>query len=325
MKNLGAGLLALILLLSACRGYVMVKETPLPSPTITPTAAVRLITITPRATSTAAPATPQPTATATATATPVIHVVEKGDTLLEIADRYDMSVQAIIAVNQIENPQSLRIGQALIIPQGPAEDWQGQATPTPTPLPLRVMHEAFYRTPVGSLWCMGQVYNDRDVPLEQVQISVSLHNANGDLLDRGQTFIATHITPAQGAAPFAVLLSNPPTGGWASYQIVVLSAEPVHQWGRRHAGLVITQIDGQMQNELYQGKGTVQNQGDVAAEEISIIITALGANNAVVGIRQIDLPLPLETGASRSFEFGFVPAAPALRVQAVVQGMKQRN
>jgi LysM repeat protein len=81
-------------------------ESAIPSPTATRT----LIP-------TAAPSeaqTPMPTQTPT----PVIHVVQSGDTLLAIAAQYGVSVRDLQAVNGIEDPTRLQIGQQLIIPVG---------------------------------------------------------------------------------------------------------------------------------------------------------------------------------------------------------------
>ena len=45
------------------------------------------------------------------------HVVKTGDTLSSIAHQYEVKVKAIVEANQIENPDSLRVGQKLFIPQ----------------------------------------------------------------------------------------------------------------------------------------------------------------------------------------------------------------
>jgi spore germination protein len=46
----------------------------------------------------------------------VIYVVRQGDSVYSIASRYGVSPQEVINLNQIENPQRLVIGQALVIP-----------------------------------------------------------------------------------------------------------------------------------------------------------------------------------------------------------------
>ena len=88
---------------------------PAPPPTLVPP------TATPRPT-----ATPVPTATLVPTATPVpatptpergrTYVVQKGDELKHIAAQYHVSIWTIIGQNEIPNPDSLRIGQVLKIP-----------------------------------------------------------------------------------------------------------------------------------------------------------------------------------------------------------------
>ena len=44
------------------------------------------------------------------------YVVQRGDILKQIAARYGVSMASIIAINNIPNPDSLRVGQVLTIP-----------------------------------------------------------------------------------------------------------------------------------------------------------------------------------------------------------------
>ncbi len=72
---------------------------------------------TPAASSTVAP-TPAPQATATLAPGSVReHTVEAGDTLFALARRYESSVQAIVAANNLRDSNvTLQIGQRLIVP-----------------------------------------------------------------------------------------------------------------------------------------------------------------------------------------------------------------
>jgi len=63
--------------------------------------------------------------------TPVIHIVQAGDTISGLSQRYDVPAEDIIAANQIENPNFLQLGTELTIPVGGLEE----ATPTLTPVP----------------------------------------------------------------------------------------------------------------------------------------------------------------------------------------------
>ncbi|GAP62020.1 hypothetical protein ARMA_0443 [Ardenticatena maritima] len=84
-----------------------------PTPTMTPTE-------TPSATPTALPPTatptPTPTPTVAATPTPFVYVVQQGDTLLGIAQRFGVTVEDLRLANRLTS-DILRIGQELIIPR----------------------------------------------------------------------------------------------------------------------------------------------------------------------------------------------------------------
>jgi LysM repeat protein len=300
-------------------GYVVVKVTPVP-PTLTATLPVRLVTPDLRATSTSVPSTPLPTSTPTATPTPVIHVVEKGDNLLALAFEYDVSVQALIEVNEIEDPRALSIGQALIIPLDAEALLTAQPTATPTPVPLRVVNESFHRTPVGSLWCMGDVRNDWEEPLDNVEIQVSLYNVDGELIGQETAFVATDIVPGNGKAPFAVLFPQSQAPGHGSYEITVLSAEPITHWGGRHPDLVVTEVEGEMEGAVYAVHGTVHNQGKASARDVRVIVTAYGTEGEVAGLRQTEIPY-LDAGEDTAFDLEIVPSSPAVRAEAAAWGM----
>lgn len=64
--------------------------------------------------------TRQPTPAATTapdiTATPLTYIVQSGDTLLGIATKFGVDVDLLASENNIENPESLQVGQELIIP-----------------------------------------------------------------------------------------------------------------------------------------------------------------------------------------------------------------
>lgn len=63
-------------------------------------------------------ATIRPTATAVSSQTQVIHTVQAGETLYLIAIKYNTSVQQIVQLNNITNPNLIYVGQNLIITSG---------------------------------------------------------------------------------------------------------------------------------------------------------------------------------------------------------------
>jgi LysM repeat protein len=60
------------------------------------------------------------TATTTTTAPPATYVVQRGDTLTEIAKQFHTSVGAIVSTNTVENPDDLTEGQRLTMPPSSA-------------------------------------------------------------------------------------------------------------------------------------------------------------------------------------------------------------
>lgn len=93
-----------------------------PSPTqrATPTAPQPTATPAPTTAPTIAPtATPAPTPLATAAPTPVpqqTYTVVAGDTLALIAQRFGTTVEALLAANDIDDPNTINVGQVLVIP-----------------------------------------------------------------------------------------------------------------------------------------------------------------------------------------------------------------
>jgi LysM repeat protein len=79
-----------------------------PAPTQLPAASTEAPTAVP-----AAPTAPQ----ATAQVSYIEYTVQKGDILYTLAQKYGVTVEEILAINDIPNPQSLSVGQVIRIPK----------------------------------------------------------------------------------------------------------------------------------------------------------------------------------------------------------------
>jgi len=62
-------------------------------------------------------ATPLPIPSPTPIPTSALYQVERGDTLRVIADEFDVSIEAIVELNDLADPNAIRIGQVLMIPK----------------------------------------------------------------------------------------------------------------------------------------------------------------------------------------------------------------
>ena len=127
------------LVAAAVRATIEAMPTATPYPTYTPvppvptyTASTGVNTPRPAYTATVVPITPgsQPGAAFRT------HIVVAGDTLSGIAKEYGTTVEAIMAANQISDPELIVIGQVLSITVEEAGPVSTPAIPTPTATPM---------------------------------------------------------------------------------------------------------------------------------------------------------------------------------------------
>lgn len=109
--------------------------TPLPSRTPITATATEMVVAVAQITSTVALSlteTPTPLPTVTPTPAMVQHEVQAGETLGGIASLYNVTVDAIVAANNLSDPDQIAVGQLLTIPLS------GTAPPAPQPQPTAV-------------------------------------------------------------------------------------------------------------------------------------------------------------------------------------------
>ncbi len=273
-----------------------------------------------RATFTPVPATPSDTPTPTVTPTPIIYVIQKGDTLIPIARKFGVTVQEIQEANGITDPRRLSIGQEIIIPLN-VEETGPTIVPTPTPVALQIQGLGFHRTPADSLWSLGEVVNLSGQPAEEVQVQITLHDEQGQLLASGAAFTQLDILATGGRAPFAILFTAPPTS-FAQYQTRVLGGVPSTHLGPRYPDLVVVEDYGEwVDDSNYQVRGQVHNSGQADAEQVVVVITLYDEEDHVVGSRTVEISADLFlVGARAPFEVTLTPLGPVARYDVQVQG-----
>lgn len=167
-----------------------------PRPAIAQTAAV-LPKTTAATTATARPsstATIAATATATATPAPVVHTIKAGEILVDVAAKYNITADEIMALNHITDPTTLQIGQKLLIPVTATPLPAPTAPTTPKPTPVLV----FQTLNAGdTLLALAQKFN----------VSVDLIMMVNPMLDPNNLQIGQKvlIPPADGDLPDPVV------------------------------------------------------------------------------------------------------------------------
>jgi len=250
----------------------------------------------------------EPPATPTVTPTPIIYVVREGDTLVGIAAKYGVSVEALRRINGIANPLFLRIGQTLIIPTGQEEAMAPtELLPTPTPMPFGIRGVAFYETPVGSLHCLGEVVNTTAFTLTNVLVRVTLFDAAGNALIGGNAFAAADILPPMARAPFYLLFNAPPPN-FVSHQVVALRGEVAGELAARYVPIALEEVNGAPYGPSFEISGMVRNADPArAAATVVVVATAYDDAGQVTGFRQqsVDVGEGLSPGATAPFRMRF--------------------
>ncbi len=300
-------------LLAACRSGNEETATPTETAVFTPTPQIG-VSFTTRAVPTTAviqtTPTPLPTATVTPTATSVVYQIESGDTILGIAIQRGTTVEDILALNPGIVPENLQIGQPVILPPPPtpsALSVQG----TPVPLRVTVNKIQAYQTPVGSLWLLGEVTNEGETAVENIQVEIGLLAADGRILGNVTAWVATSIILPGERGPFGVLINEPPSDftqrDFAQPTVAVVGGQAVVELGTRTLDVTVQQPELTLNDDSVVLSGTVVNSGETAANQVQLVATFYDAQGNVTGFQQEVVAEQLDLGEERPFQLEAAP------------------
>jgi lysozyme len=144
---------------------------------------------------------------------PLTHLVQPGEILMTIAERYGVKEADIIILNNLVNPDRLTIGQMLMIPPTTT------ATPIPSVVPMAIPVEPTVREHVvqygETLRQIGALYG---VDFQSIATFNSIINPNIILL--GQTLRIPDVTPT----PSVIVATSTPVPAVAPVQTYVVEA-----------------------------------------------------------------------------------------------------
>jgi LysM repeat protein len=267
---------------------------PTPAPWVFPlatSASLALITPTPAVDFVAPPL---------ATPTPFPYTVSQGDTLGQIALRYGLTVDEIIAANPGLNAQILSIGQQIQIP--PRAETSDFANPAPAELvagPLRCI-------PSGEgMWCLAALTNPHNEPVENVIAQLTLFSAAGLPLDSQEATLPLNILPAGASLPLAAFFPVRPAEPF-SIHLDILTAMLLSPGDGRY---LPARVDNLLVQVSADGLSATVNgriflpEGNPPAVELWLAGVVYDKGGQMIGFRRWQSATLLAEGEIQTFSF----------------------
>lgn len=235
-------------------------------------------------------------------ATPFQYTVAAGDTLSQIAEKFNVSLDTLLAANPGVDPNAMSVGSVLKIPSGQANA-SGESTPTPVPLPVEQL--ACHPTSDGGAWCFGLVRNDSTDLVEDVTARLSLVDSTGKTLAGQTALLPLDILPPGEALPVTAYFP-PEIPLDAKPQIQILTAIRLLPGDPRYVpaavGDTLVNVDWSGLNAQVRGSVTLPADSRPGGE---VWVAAVAYNTAgnVVGVRRWESSAGLVAGGSLPFSF----------------------
>ncbi len=245
--------------------------------------------------------------------TPFTHTVREDDTLLGIALRYGVALDALIAANPDVDPRFLTVGQELLIP-GPEGEVPGALAATPTPQPAAVSPVRCYPESSGGLWCLGSVRNDGDAAMEGVGALMTLYDAEGKPIATEATYAPLNLLMPGQQLPLGVHFPPPaPSPAWAS--MTVVSAVEARQVQERYPNVVLEAVEKQPLEggAVWRVEGVARLEGEGEKDaQLRVLVIGLDAQGSIVAYREFTPPEFLRPGQEVLFTLEVMSLGPQI-------------
>lgn len=289
---------SLTLFLAACSTETSAPtETPTPTlePYRTPTSTLTATVVELRQSGTPDDLLPSPT--------PFVQEVKEGETLLDIALEYGLSLDQLLAANPGIDPHFLSIGQELQIP-GPEGELSQALLPTSTPLPISTTAVVCQRAASGSLKCIVTADNDRSTAVEGLTARITLVGSDGRALESQLAYAPLNRLPAGGKMPLMASFERT-LPDFVGASVDLLSAV---ESGAVEGRYIPVELD-QISRERLEGglQWRVAGRAELRAEELpdqarlSILAAGLDDQERIVGFTKWE-PRKFEPSEPLQFE-----------------------
>lgn len=243
--------------------------------------------------------------------TPSAYTIQQGDTLLEIAQRFGVSLAEVLAANPGIRPESLSVGQVIQIPVARSP----QVLPTPTV----DLGEPVCFPSASGLYCFVPVHSPGERWLENVKVQITLLNAEGRPVMSQEAL--TPLTGLGAGQTLPAVAFFPKVQSFSAMQTQLLSAVQTDGMGYLPAEIKNLLVSIAWGGLSAQMDGQIWLPGDAEpARQITLAGVAYDRNGNLVGVRRWEWSGSLAPGERLPFVFSVYSAgAPIGRVEVLVE------
>ena len=220
----------------------------------------------------------------------------------QIAQKFNVSLYALMAANPNVDPNSIAIGQTLKIPS--QQNLSGASTPTPVPFPAKQI--ACYPTSDLGMWCFVLVNNNSSNFIEDVTAQITLTDANGKSIASQTATLPLDILSPNSSLPLTTYFA-PDVPLDAKPQAQILAAIQIQPNDPRYLPATLqktsAQVDASGLTAQVNGQVFLAASSSSPAKTIWVVATAYDGFGGVVGVRRWESTSALSAGSNLPFSF----------------------
>lgn len=226
------------------------------------------------------------------TPTPHVYEVRENDTLLDIALRFDVEMDALELANPDLDPRVLQIGQTIIIPSDHGIPILGISSAPPPPLPISP--PMCYPMVTDALLCLGLVENNQTDPVAYLQVAVQITGQQGNVLGEQTVTVEQSYIPPGKVAPYRALFTGIEPEAVAGVVGAVVTGTIVDDLNDQFVTLQLSNVESRIEENRYLMSVEIANPAEVTAAPPRLVVTLVDGNGIVRGYRvwQGDTPIP---------------------------------
>jgi LysM repeat protein len=218
------------------------------------------------------------------TSTPITYVIQSGDTLSALAEKFKVSQDELRAANPEVDPNNMSIGTTIMIPDGSTAQ---AAESTPTPVPVPITQAVCHPTADNGLWCFALIHNNTSDALENVTALISLTDQTGSEVAGQPASLPLDILPPNTSLPVYTFFAN--TSADTHPQVQLLSALQLNTSSTRYLPAklenTLAQIDSS--GRLAQVSGQIHLPAESkTATQVWVAAVAYDKEGLVIGVKR---------------------------------------